>query len=198
MLFRQVFFSRGAGMYRFRPLRSTLFTLVVCIVFLLAWEAVGAPASFSDGAWLLLVLVPITLLYQIAMVALGLQGVIGAPRAMGRKGFALPSIFEDRPGNRSALPVVLSLIASLYCASAALLLPFTAITFNGDGCAEWTAALYRFLLLVVNLVPGYDACIEMPPLLYRTARFIINVMIAGALIARLPDLIRSKPSREAP
>ena len=63
------------------------------------------------------------------------------------------------------------------------------ITFNGDGCAEWTAPAYRFLLLAVNMTPGYEACIAEPPLLYRSARFVINVMILGTFIANLPDLI---------
>lgn len=197
MLFRMVFFSGGAGKPRFRPIRSAAFVAAICIAVLAVWTAVEPPTGLVGSGWLLLAPIPGLLLLEIVLVVLGLQGVVGAKLAMGREGFVLPNLFEGQRKNRAALLVALSLIASLYWASAAVLTPFTAITFNGDGCAEWASPFYRFLLLAVNMVPGYEACIEEPPLVYRTARYVINVMIAGTFIANLPDLVRSAGGRGA-
>jgi hypothetical protein len=190
MMFRKAFFRGGSGFSQFRPLLASCYVTAVCLVFLVVWTFGGwLPDGLGWAMQLLAWLLAATLLCEIVLVVLGLQGVVGAKLAMNREGFTLPSLFDGHRKARSVLLVTLSLIASLYCAGAALLLPFTAITFNGDGCAEWTAPAYRFLLLAVNMTPGYEACIAEPPLLYRSARFVMNVMILGTFIANLPDLI---------
>jgi hypothetical protein len=190
MLFRKAFFRGGSGFSQFRPLRASCYVASVCVVFLAVWTFTRIlPGHLGTVVQLLAWLLIAGLLCEIVLVVLGLQGVVGPKLAMNRENFILPSLFDGQRNARSVLLVTLSLIASLYCAGAALLLPFTAITFNGDGCAEWTTPTYRFLLLAVNMTPGYEACIAEPPLLYRSARFVINVMIAGTFIANLPDLI---------
>lgn len=191
MLFRKAFFRGGSGFSQFRPILACGYVGVVCSFYLVMRTFKDTlPWNLGWGAELAAGIIVFILLFEIVLVVLGLQGVIGARMAMNRKGFALPSIFDGQRKARSVLLVTLSLIASLYCASAALLLPFTAITFNSDGCSEWSAPAYRFLLLAVNMTPGYDACIAEPPLLYRSIRFVINVLILGTFIANLPDLIR--------
>ena len=190
MLFRKAFFSGGAAVSQFRPLRAAGYVACVCAVFLAVWTfAAMLPETLAALSRLIVLLLTAGLFCEIVLVVLGLQGVVAAKTAMNRDNFSLPHLFDGRRRARSVLLVTLSLIASLYCASAALLLPVTTITFNDDGCAEWAAPAWRFLLLAVNMTPGYDACIKDPPLLYRSIRFVINVMIVGTFIANLPDLI---------
>ncbi|MHA7970203.1 hypothetical protein [Rhizobium sp. CAU 1783] len=192
MIIRRVFFGSGAGGSRLHPIRALLVLMAICIICILTDE-------YSDhlpalASWILSALAYVSLVIafgELSLVILGLQGIVSAELAMGRGGFTMPNPFETVYAGPKPLILALCLIAALYMTSTTLLLPFTAFGYNDDRCPQSPYGPYRFALLLINMIPGYDACIKDPSLVYRTVRYIINLAILGTLLARLPAMIQA-------